>query len=100
MNVIYQTALDRIQEATDTGATELFLSGIELAELPPEIGQLTNLQQLWLFDNDLSSLPAEIGLLTNLRELWLYNNPLKSPPPEIVARGTAAILGYLRTKIR
>ena len=34
----YQEALELILEAKDSGATELDLSGMGLAELPPEIG--------------------------------------------------------------
>ncbi len=33
----------------------------QLTALPPEIGQLTNLQTLYLGDNQLTTLPPEIG---------------------------------------
>jgi internalin A len=55
----------------------------QLTSLPPEIGQLTNLQELYVEANQLSSLPSEIGQLTNLRLLWLHYNQLPSLPPEI-----------------
>ena len=51
--------------------------------LPPEIGLLTNLENLRLVANNLKSIPREIGLLTNLRELDLSNNYLLSVPMEI-----------------
>src|SRR6266568_3252568 len=51
--------------------TSLDLSDLQLAELPREIGQLTNLQTLSLEDNQLTQLPREIGQLTNLRRLSL-----------------------------
>jgi internalin A len=97
----------------------------QLNSLPPEIGQLTKLRDLYLHNNQLTSLPSEIGLLTNLQELnlynnqlrqlpvemgdlanlscegcylRLYNNPLISPPPEVVEQGTAAVLAYLRNQ--
>ena len=79
----YQRALDRIQAAKESGATELDLSGMRLAELPPEIGQLANLQELYLSENVLTSLPPELWQLTNLRVLDLSGNALTSLPPEV-----------------
>ncbi len=79
--------------------TDLYLTGLSLVELLPEIWQLTNLKTLDLSWNNLTSLPPEIGQLTNLQELWLSNNPLESPPPEIVEQGIEAILAYLRDRL-
>ncbi|MEO1668364.1 MAG: hypothetical protein AAFU54_27260, partial [Chloroflexota bacterium] len=42
----YEIALERIEAAARTNATALDLSGLELTEVPPEIGQLTALQRL------------------------------------------------------
>ena len=39
----YQTALDRIRQAANSGAESLDLSNLGLTSLPPEIGQRTNL---------------------------------------------------------
>jgi len=55
----------------------------QLRTLPPEIGQLQNLQGLGLNSNQLSSLPPEIGQLQNLQFLSLYSNQLSTLPPEI-----------------
>jgi internalin A len=79
----YENALQRIQEAAATGATELDLQRLRLTELPPEIGQLTNLESLNLYANRLTSVPPEIGQLTNLQELNLTWNQLTDLPPQI-----------------
>ncbi|OYE03750.1 leucine-rich repeat domain-containing protein [Nostoc sp. 'Peltigera membranacea cyanobiont' 232] len=75
--------LQIIEQAVRDNVTKLNLSGRSLTTLPPEIGQLTNLQTLDLSDNQLSSLPPEIGQLTNLQSLDLDNNQLSSLPAEI-----------------
>ena len=66
-------------------ANVLNLSGSQLNELPPEIGELTHLTRLNLKHNKLTHLPKEIGKLTNLRELWLDDNLLQELPREIGA---------------
>jgi Leucine-rich repeat (LRR) protein len=56
----------------------------QLTVLPPEIGNLSNLDFLDISDNQLTSLPLEIGSLSNLVELHLEDNPFTSPvPPSI-----------------
>ena len=66
-----------------TNLTELNLSSNQLATLPPEIWQLTKLIVLDLQNTKLATLPPEIGNLTNLTELKLSCNPLVTLPPEI-----------------
>ena len=53
--------------------------------IPPELGNLANLTELWLYGNSLSGpIPPEFGNLANLTELWLYGNSLSGPiPPEL-----------------
>jgi Leucine-rich repeat (LRR) protein len=74
----------------------LYLINNDLRELPPEIGQLSNLRSLSLEDNGLRELPLEIGQLTRLQIIDVSGNPLVSPPPEIVTQGDLAIIGYLQ----
>src|SRR5258708_30830560 len=61
----------------------LNLSGLNLSQVPVELGQLTNLQELYLNSNQLSQVPVELGQLTNLQELDLNNNQLSQVPVEL-----------------
>ncbi|MBD2727395.1 leucine-rich repeat domain-containing protein [Nostoc sp. FACHB-892] len=85
--------LQIIEPAAKDKVTKLDLSGKGLTRLPPEIGQLTNLQSLYLSNNQLSTLPPEIGQLTNLGWLDLGSNQLSTLPPEIVQLTNLQLLG-------
>ncbi|TKJ40235.1 GTPase [candidate division LCP-89 bacterium B3_LCP] len=71
-----------IEKAARDEVTTLDLSSKKITELPPEIGNLTNLTYLYLANNQLTSLPPEIGNLTNLTNLYLDYNQLTSLPSE------------------
>ena len=77
--------LDNIDEFDGVpNVIELDLSeSHHLKSLPPEIGELTNLQALNVSENRLTSLPAEIGALTQLTVLTLNDNEITHLPPEI-----------------
>ncbi|MBN1815588.1 MAG: leucine-rich repeat domain-containing protein [Anaerolineae bacterium] len=75
--------LKLIDRAAREGWTELDLGDQDLTELPPEIGQLTQLQGLNLRRNKLVDLPPEINQLTQLQILYLGDNQLTTLPPEI-----------------
>ncbi len=62
-------------------------------DIPAEIWNLTNLNELHLSRNSLTSLPSEIWNLTNLTTLDLYHNSLTNLPPEI---SNLSNLTYLR----
>jgi Leucine-rich repeat (LRR) protein len=76
-------ALQRIAAAQESNATLLDLSNLGLTEVPPQVWQLTQLEELHLNINHISELPPEIGNLTNLRFLMLTQNQLHTLPPEI-----------------
>lgn len=62
---------------------ELYLSQNQLAgEIPPGVGRLSNLKHLVLFQNQLTgAIPAELANLTNLERLVLYDNRLSGEIP-------------------
>ncbi len=51
--------------------------------LPPEIGELRALEDLWLSENDFRRLPDEICELVHLKDLYLDFCPLESLPQDI-----------------
>ena len=52
-------------------------------EIPPEVGNLVNLEILYLNGNQLTGvIPSEIGSLTNLERIYLHDNALSGLIPE------------------
>jgi Leucine-rich repeat (LRR) protein/GTPase SAR1 family protein len=90
-----QDLLRLIDTAADEQWTELDLAGMNLTELPPEIGKLTQLEKLILgkrdnntrktIGNALTSLPPEIDRLVNLTELIIDTNLLTDIPQVILS---------------
>uniref|UniRef100_A0A673CUJ4 Leucine-rich repeat protein SHOC-2 n=1 Tax=Sphaeramia orbicularis TaxID=375764 RepID=A0A673CUJ4_9TELE len=66
---------------------------------PGRLIKLVNLSTLDLSNNDLLNIPPELGLCTTLRCLSLEGNPFRTPRAAIVAKGTDAVLEYLRSRI-
>jgi hypothetical protein len=61
--IAYRKAERRIAEAAREKEVVLDLSGLGLTSVPPEVGQLASLTELYLYNNQLTSLPPEIGQL-------------------------------------
>ena len=72
--------------------TDLYLGGNELTDIPPEIGNLVNLQSLFLYDNQFTSIPSEIGNLTNLRTLDIGYNQITELPNELFSLSNLELL--------
>jgi len=82
LNAILSCAESRII-CNDGHITSLDLTGNDLSDLPPEIGNFTNLTYLYLSENKLTELAPEISKLTNLAEFFISKNKLVSLPDEI-----------------
>ncbi|KAF3608136.1 hypothetical protein DY000_02050498 [Brassica cretica] len=102
---------------------ELYLSRVQLSEVPEDILNLSNLLILDLSQNLLQSIPKDIKKMTSLKHLDISNNNISSLPPElglleptlevlrldgnplrsirrpILERGTKAVLNYLKDRI-
>lgn len=86
--ILDSNGLDSITVASVIDSSEgriwrLKLRAKNLTTIPPEIGNLTNLEELELRNNNLTSIPPEIGNLTNLTRLYLSFNNLTNLPPDI-----------------
>ena len=69
-----------------------------IGTIPTTLTQLKRLERIDLSNNSIGVLPYEIGQM-NLKSLSLDGNPLRSIRRDIIARGTQAILEYLRSRM-
>ncbi|KAL5106944.1 Leucine-rich repeat-containing protein 40 [Taenia crassiceps] len=82
---------------------EISACGCRLTRLPSastiSVDRMPHLQTLNVADNDIAALEPELGLCTQIQNLHVTGNTFRIPRPAIVAKGTAAILEYLRSRI-
>lgn len=76
----YDKAAARIAQAEREGQQELHLRGQYLTKLPPEIGNLTELQSLDISLNQLIAIPDALRELTQLQILNINRNQLTVVP--------------------
>ncbi|MGH8885988.1 MAG: leucine-rich repeat domain-containing protein, partial [Egibacteraceae bacterium] len=95
-----KAVLEKILHAASSQQGALSLAFNQLTALPPQIGQLANLQTLDLRGNQLTALPAELGDLPETLLLALDGNPLREPLPQLVERGLRELFAYLRSLAR
>ena len=70
-----------------------------MKELPKEIGNLNNLENLTLGENSLTGLPEEMEKMIKLRELYMYDNNLKKIPNVIFNLTNLEILALQSNQI-
>jgi hypothetical protein len=78
-----EQVVERLEDCRRGGGVHLDLSYCLLTELPPELGQLSNLKVLGCYGNRLEALPSELGQLSNLKVLWCQGNLLEALPPDL-----------------
>uniref|UniRef100_A0A6I8QN14 Leucine-rich repeat-containing protein 40 n=2 Tax=Xenopus tropicalis TaxID=8364 RepID=A0A6I8QN14_XENTR len=66
---------------------------------PTQLIKMTKLSTLDLQNNDLLQIPPALGNCESLRALHLEGNPFRNPRAAILAKGTVAVLEYLRSRI-
>ncbi|KAM4642253.1 leucine-rich repeat-containing protein 40 [Discoglossus pictus] len=66
---------------------------------PLQLAKMGKLSTLDLQNNDLFQIPPALGNCESLRALHLEGNPFRNPRAAILAKGTAAVLEYLRSRI-
>ncbi|NWH17355.1 LRC40 protein, partial [Grus americana] len=78
----------------------ILLSNNQVGSVDPlQLKKMENLGTLDLQNNDLLQVPPELGNCETLRTLLLEGNPFRTPRAAVLAKGTAAVLEYLRSRI-
>lgn len=78
----------------------ILLSNNQVGSVDPlQLKKMEQLGTLDLQNNDLLQVPPELGNCESLRTLLLEGNPFRTPRAAILAKGTAAVLEYLRSRI-
>ncbi|NWR87375.1 LRC40 protein, partial [Furnarius figulus] len=78
----------------------ILLSNNQVGSIDPvQLKGMDRLATLDLQNNDLLQVPPELGNCENLRSLLLEGNPFRTPRAAVLAKGTAAVLEYLRSRI-
>jgi len=97
MSTWYGISLNEYGCVTQIDLRNNGLNGI----IPPEIGNLANLQRLYLQENQLTgAIPPEIGNLLNLNQLWLFDNQLTGTIPSGIGNlGSLTHLGVGRNQL-
>jgi Leucine-rich repeat (LRR) protein len=86
---------DECYSIENTTSLNLYANGLT-GVIPPEIGNLVNLEGLYLASNQLSGeIPSEIGNLVNLNDLYLSYNQLSGEIPSEIGNLVNLIDFYL-----
>ena len=82
-----------------TQLEELRFGNNLLTGVDPAIGSLPNLKRLILSKNRIASLPPQLGNLPVLEQLWLRNNRLTQLPPQIGNLSTLTFLSLFDNRL-
>ncbi|XP_053324764.1 leucine-rich repeat-containing protein 40 [Spea bombifrons] len=78
----------------------ILISSNQISSIDPlQLQKMSKLSTLDLQNNDLLQIPPALGNCESLRALHLEGNPFRNPRAAILAKGTAAVLEYLRSRI-
>ncbi|KPU79886.1 uncharacterized protein Dana_GF18150, isoform B [Drosophila ananassae] len=89
-NGIYELQGLEIFIASENHIKQLNVSGLQC---------MPRLTTLDLRNNDIDNVPPILGNLTNITHLELVGNPFRQPRHQILMKGTEAIMSYLRDRI-
>ncbi|XP_035677918.1 uncharacterized protein LOC118416780 [Branchiostoma floridae] len=78
----------------------LNISANKFTSVPDSIMNLSNLEKLNMSGNRISHLPLTLIRLAKLKDMGISENPLTYPPPDVCRIGTAAIMDFLRRKLK
>eukprot|EP00795_Rhopilema_esculentum_P004854 gene4854-21183_t len=79
---------------------ELYLSNNRIKQLDADMFKyLPTLVTFDVKDNTIQSLPFTVGNMENLKTLSLDGNPLRGIRRDVVAKGTQAVLAFLKSRI-
>jgi Leucine-rich repeat (LRR) protein len=79
----HREALKRIEKVRKEYSTRLDISALNLKQIPEEVFNLSNLQDLIVFLNQLTAIPEIIGRLSKLQRLYVDQNNI-TQLPEII----------------
>lgn len=78
----------------------LFVNGNRIEEVDVErLQHMPLLSTLNLQNNNIVHVPPELALIPKLVCLQLEGNPFRTPRPAIIAKGSSAVIDYLRDRI-
>ncbi|XP_022184516.2 leucine-rich repeat-containing protein 40 [Nilaparvata lugens] len=96
---------NRLSEIPDvihdlTHLERLDVAGNSINEI--NVDRLGNLKRLYYLNvscNNIQKIPCELGKLEHIKELMLFGNPFRCPRQAILAKGTAAVMQFLRDRL-
>ncbi|PIN89206.1 hypothetical protein AB205_0007150, partial [Aquarana catesbeiana] len=104
-NVIFYSSFSRFKTFPEVlyripTMDTILISSNQIGSIDPlQLIKLTKLSTLDLQNNDLLQIPPALGNCESIRALHLEGNPFRNPRAAILAKGTTAVMEYLRSRI-